>query len=191
MRYVDLLNAAISNAQRGLAPEQASIMSDALAMADTLFPSVAQAVSESTAADEYKRSFLRREKSVTLVAGEATLSDDVLVRYIADAVLFDPAALSKHYAWRDYPDFVKRGDRRLGVFTVQGEMLLAVIEPNTGFAVPLTATGPRTLVVPCQVVKPASATTEVDAPDVVISDLVEALSEALRGQLVTATGEAV
>jgi len=187
--YEELLYAAMSNATRGLNPSE-SMAADALSIADTLFPVVSQAVSENAAANEYKRSFLRREKSITLVAGEATLTDDVLNRYVADAVLIDPAVLTKHYAWRDYPDFVRRGDTRLGVFTIQGGMTLSVIEPNAAYTDPLTATGTRTLFIPCQVVKPATATTDVDAPDVVISDLIEALAEALKGQLVTTAGEA-
>ena len=174
---------------RGTLPEQ-SVAQDARGIADTLFPLISQTVSETAAANEYKRSFLRREKSITLAAGEATLTDDVLTRYVADAVLIDPAVLTKHYAWRDYPDFVRRGDTRLGVFTIQGGMTLSVIEPNAAYTDPLTATGARTLFIPCQVVKPATATTDVDAPDVIISDLIEALAEALRGQLVTVAGEA-
>jgi len=190
MIYTDLLLAAVNNALQGVLPEQSAAV-DAIGIADTLFPEVAQAVSEGAAADEFKRSFLRREKSLVLVAGAATLADDVLVRYIADATLFDPASLSKKYAWRDYPQFVRRSDPRLGVFTIQGGMELLVREPNQQFVVPLTATGARTLITPCVVTKPALATTDVDAPDVIISDLTEALSEALKGQLATVAGEKV
>jgi len=97
--------------------------------------------------------------------------------------LIDPAALGKHYAWRDYPDFVKRGDRRLGVFSIKEGRTLVVCDPNVAFAVPLTTTGTRTLTTPCVVVKPATYTTAVDAPPEVISDLTEALSDTLRGTL--------
>lgn len=170
-------------------PEQ-SVAIDAVGIADTLFDSVAQSVSEAAAADESKRSLLRRAKSITLVAGQATLSDDCLTRYIADSTLIDPSVLTKKYAWRDYPQFIRSSDTRLGKYTLQG-MTIQVVEPNASFAVPLVATGARTLTVPCVVVKPALATDEVDAPDVIISDLVEALSEALRGQIANVAGQGV
>lgn len=190
MRYQDLLLAAVNNATRGMSPEQSAAI-DAVGIADTLFPEVSQAVSETAAANESKRSLLRREKSLTLVAGAATLSDDVLVKFIADATLFDPTMLSRRYGWRDYPNFVRWNDPRLGIFTVQGGTQLLVRDPGQQFTVPLVATGARTLVVPCSVEKPALATDAVDAPAVIISDLTEALSEALRGQIATTAGERV
>ena len=183
MIYENLLRSALNNATRGMPQEQAALIVDGLGVADTLFPIVSQAVSEAIAADEYKRSLLRREKSITLAAGIATLTDDVLTKFIADSVLFDPANLSRKYAWRDYPQFVRRSDPRLGEYTVKGGTTLMVRDPNQQFAVPLTATGTRTLVIPCVVVKPATAATAIDAPDEVISDLDEALSIVLRGEL--------
>jgi len=187
--YQDLLYAAINNGLSGTIALQNPAV-DAIGIADTLFPVVSQSVSEAAAANDYKRSLLRREKSVTLVAGEATLDDDVLTHYMSDATLIDPSNLNKHYAWRNYPDFIKRGDRRLGVFTAKGGTLLQVIDPQVGFTVPLVTTGTYTLTIPCVVVKPATATTNVDAPDEILSDIREALSQALRGQLPKTAGEA-
>lgn len=188
MIYQDLLYSAVNNALRGVPPEQSAAI-DAVGIADSLFPVVSQAVSEAAAANEYKRSLLRRSKSLTLAAGSATLTDDVLTHYIADATLIDPAFLNKKYAWRDYPDFIRRGDKRLGIFSLRGTSLL-VIEPNANFTVPLTATGARTLTVPCVVVKPALATDTLDCPDEILSDLDEALSNALRGEIAKVAGAA-
>ncbi len=187
--YQDLLYAAINNGLSGTIALQNPAV-DAIGIADTLFPVVSQSVSEAAAANDYKRSLLRREKSLTVVAGEATLDDDVLTHYMSDATLIDPSNLNKHYAWRNYPDFIKRGDRRLGVFTVKGGTLLQVIDPNVGFTVPLVTTGTYSLTIPCVVVKPATATTNIDAPDEILSDIREALSQALRGQLPKVAGEA-
>lgn len=186
LSYTDLILSAVNNALHGVPPEQSAAL-DASSLADSLFPVVAQAVSEAAATDEFKRSLLRRPKSVTLAAGIATLTDDVLTRYIADATLIDPASLTKKYAWRDYPDFARRGDRRLGVFSLQGVSLL-VIEPNAGLTIPLVATGARTLTVPCCVVKPAAATDDVDCPDSILSDLDEALADTLRGEIARIAG---
>ena len=187
--YQELIYSAINNALRGVDP-QPSPSVDATMIAETLFPIVSQSVSEAAAANEYKRSLLRRQKSITLAAGQATLSDDVLTHYIADSTLIDPATLTKKYAWRDYPQFIRSSDRRLGKYTLVGGDTLQVVEPNASFTVPLTASGARTLTIPCVVVKPAAATDPVDCPDEIASDLMEALSEALRGQLAKMAGEA-
>lgn len=190
MRYQDLLASAVNNALHGVLPEQSAAI-DAVGIADSLFPVVSQAVSEAAATDEYKRSLLMRTKTVTLIAGSATLTSDVLTHFMPDAVFYDPAALTKKYSWRPYQDFVRRSDPRLGVFSLQGGTTLVVREPNQQFVVPLTATGARTLVVPCTVVKPALATDQIDCPDEILSDLDEALSEVLRGQIAKMAGEAV
>ena len=188
--YQQLIYSAVTNALRGMEPN-ASPNLDAEMIAESLFAEVAQAVSEAAAADEYRRSLLRRSKALALVAGSATLTDDVLTKFIADATLFDPAALSKHYTWRDYPDFVRRSDSRLGVFTLSDGVMLLVREPGQQFVVPLTATGVRTLVTPCVVVRPTLATDPVDAPDEIISDIIEALGDTLRGTLAKQAGENV
>lgn len=190
MRYQDLLLSAVNNASRGMNPAQ-SVAIDAIGLADTLFPTVAEAVSEAAAADEYRRSLLTRTKTVSLTAGSATLTADVLTRFMPDAIFFDPAALSKKYTWRPYQDFVRKSDARLGVFSLQGTTTLVVREPNQPFVVPLTATGARTLVIPCSVVKPTLATDEIDCPDEILGDLDEALTEVLRGQLAKVAGASV
>lgn len=189
MRYQDLLLSAINNAMRGVLPEQSAAI-DAIGIADTLFPTVSQGVCEAAAADPARRDLVRRQKSITLVAGSATLTSDVLVHYIQDSVLLDTANLSKRYAWRDYPDFVKRGDKRLGIYTVVAGHTLQVIDPNQSFTVPLTASGARVLVIPTVVEKPALATDEVDCNEEVLSDLQEALAEALRGAIIKQAGQA-
>jgi len=187
MIYQDLLYSAINNALHGVLPEQSAAI-DAIGIADSLFPVVSQAVSEAAATDEYKRSLLLRTKTVTLAAGAATLTADVLTHFMPDAVFYDPASLSKKYAWRPYQDFVRSSDKRLGVFSLQGGTMLVVREPNQSFVVPLTATGARTLVVPCVVVKPTLATDPIDCPDEIESDLIEALSEVLRGEIAKQAG---
>lgn len=190
MTYEQLLYSAINNALRGIPPEQSAAI-DTIGIADTLFPTVSQAVSEAAAANEYKRSLLRRQKSITLTAGQATLTADVLTHYVADSTLIDPASLSKKYAWRDYPQFIRKSDTRLGKYTLVGGNTLQVVEPNANFTVPLIASGARTLTIPCVVIKPALSTDQIDATDEIISDLDEALANALRGAIIKESGEAV
>jgi hypothetical protein len=185
--YRRLIYSAVTNAMRNIDPPVSPNV-DAEGIAETLFPIAAQAVSEAAAADPYKRSLLRRQKTVTLAAGLATLSDDVLTKYFPDASLIDTAILTRRYAYRDYPDFVRRNDPRLGYFTRNGTTLM-VRDPAQGFTQPLVATGARLLTVPCVIVRPATADDDIDAPDEAISDLMEALAESLRGELIKRAGE--
>ena len=191
MTYEELLYSAMCNSMRGLPPEQAVGM-DALSIPDTLFPIVSQAVCEAAAANPYKRSLVRVPKSITLASGVATLDSSVLTHYIADPVLIDPANVSKQYAWRDYPDFVRRNvqpiiQKRIGMFTLVGDEI-QVIEPNASFADPLTASGARTLTVECIVEKPAAYTDQVDAVPEILSDLDEALANSIRGAIIKEAG---
>lgn len=188
MTYRELIYSAVNNAMRNFSPPVSPNV-DAEGIAETLFPVIAQEVSETAASDPYKRSLLRRTKSVSLSAGLATLSDDVLTKYFADATLLKTDNLNFHYSYRDYPDFIRRNDLRLGYFTRNGTTLM-VRDPNQAFTIPLTATGTRSLVVPCVIERPSTADTAIDAPEEILSDLVDALSEALRGQLIQMAGEA-
>ena len=187
MTYQELLYSAINNALRGVQTEQSPAV-DAVAIADTLFPVVSQAVCEAAAADPYRRDLVRRQKTLTLAAGEVVLPSDVLQDFMPDAVFFDPSNLSKKYAWRDYPDFVRRGDKRIGLFSVRGQDTLIEVEPNANFTVPLVATGARTMVVPCAIEKPTLATDDIVCPFQLLSDLDEALSNSLRGALIKESG---
>lgn len=188
MTYRELIYQAIANATRGQVADQSPAV-DAEGVAETLFPSVSQAVSKNAASNPAMRALLRRQTTITLVAGEATLPDDVLIDYFEDATLLNTTILNARYAYRDYPDFVRRGDRRVGTFTRNGTTLM-VCDPDQPFTQPLTATGSRLLTTPCQVVRPAAADDPVVGPEQVMSDIVDSLSEALRGQLVKVAGEA-
>lgn len=177
--YKDLIYAAIDNAMRGMLPAQSPNL-DAETIAESLIPQVFQAVGEAAAADERKRSLLRRSKAISLAAGLATLTADVLTKYIEDATLTDPADLTKRYSWIEFHDFLRNAEVRLGYFTVRGGTDLLVRDPAQLYTEPLVATGARTLVIPCVPERPATADDPIDVPDVIGSDLVEALSEALR-----------
>src|SRR5438128_1031698 len=100
--YTELILQSVTNAMRGMQPS-ASPNLDAQMIAETLFPITSQAVCESAASNPNKRSLLRRSKTVTLVAGQATLTDDVLTKFFGDATLQNTSDLTKHYAYRDYP----------------------------------------------------------------------------------------
>lgn len=188
MTYRELIYGAVNNAMRNLDPPVSPNV-DAEGIAETLFPIISRQVSDAAASDPYKRSFLRRTKTLTLTAGQATLSEDVLTNFFADATLLKTDNLGFKYSFRDYPDFIRLNDKRLGYFTRNG-LTLMVRDPGQAFTVPLTATGSRALVVPCEIVRPATADSDIDGPEDVLVELLAALTETLRGKLIRIAGEA-
>lgn len=182
MTYRELIYSAVQNAMRGQPPNLSPAV-DAENIAETLFASVSQEVSKLAAANPAMRALLRRAKTVTLTAGEGTLPSDVLIDFFADSTLQNTSNLNQKYAYRDYPDFIRRNDLRLGYYSRNGQTLM-VRDPNQAFTVPLSATGSRQLVVPCQVERPADADDDIVGPEQVLSDIVDSLSDALRGQLI-------
>jgi len=190
--YQELIYAAVNNAMRGMETSVSANL-DAEMIAQTLFPEVAQSVCESIAANDERRQLLLRQKTLTFVAGEAILTSDVLQDYIWDSVLIDATSnmtLRKKYAYRPYPQFVQSRDKRLGIYSIRGTDTIVLCEPNVAFSSPLTASGTRLLNTPCVVESPAAATDQMDCPAQVLSDLSEALSNALRGEMAKLAGAA-
>ena len=177
--YQQLVDNAIDMAAHG---QPDSVLQNLEAVAESNISQIFQSVGEAAANNENKRSLLRRVKTVTLVAGEDTLTDDVLTAYFSDATLVHNADLSKKYAYRDYQYFISAPKSQIGLFTRNGTTLM-VREPNQAYVVPLTATGARSLAVECIPVRPTLATDIVDVPDEIGSDLVEALAQVLKGAL--------
>ena len=186
MTYEELIYRMVSQAQRGSeAAERTNL--DAYAIAESIIPAVFQAVAESAAGDYRKRPLLRRTKTLSFVNGSATLSDDVLTKYLCDATLLDSAALAKRYSWvNDYGEFIRTMDARLGSFNSPIENTIAIREPGAAYAVGSGLTGSRLLTVPCVPEVPALATDSVAVADVIASDLVSVGAEMLRGAMAEA-----
>ncbi len=177
------------NAARGMSPEQD--ISALLPVAESLWPSISQKVGELAAGSERKRSLLRRTKTLTVSNGEATISDDVLTAYLEDSTLYDPADLTKTYAWvRNWNDFINPSLAHqpyvnYGYYSVSGGVTFAQREPGELYDPSAGFTGNMTLNIPCVPVKPATQTTAVDVPDEILNDIYEIGSEMLRGLLLT------
>jgi hypothetical protein len=172
--------------------DQAAWAVDQLGVADTLFNEVSQSVCQNIADNDERRQLLLRQKTLVFTAGEATLTSDVLQDYLWDSVLVDATSsttLRKKYTFRPYPQFIQPRDNRVGVYAVRGADTMVLCDPNVSFASPLTSSGTRLLNTPCVIEKPAASTDDVVCPFQVESDLIEALSNALRGTLSRQAGE--
>lgn len=177
------------NAARGMSPEQD--ISALLPVAESLWPSISQKVGELAAGSERKRSLLKRTKTLAVVNGSATITSDVLTAYLEDSTLYDPADLTKTYAWvRNWNDFINPSLANqpyvnYGYYSVSGGVTFAQREPGELYDPSAGFSGNMTLNIPCVVVKPATQTTAVDCPDEILNDIYEIGSEMLRGLLLT------
>lgn len=193
MTYAEFINQSSWQALRGV-PAAANFDLDSLfPVAESLVPSVFQQVGEDAAGDERKRSLLRRNKTVMVALGSATLDDDVLTAYMEDSTFMDTSDLTKTYSWvRNFSDFIDPSlasapFSAYGYFTMRDGVTLnqreagVLYSPTSGFS------GSMTLNIPCVPVKPATASTALDVPDEILNDLLDVMAGALQGEIMKQT----
>lgn len=184
--YTELIYRIVSEAQRGSESAEKTNL-DAYSIVEAMIPSIFQAVAEKAAGDPYKRSLLRRTKTVVFTNGSATIDTDVLIACLCDATLLDTASLSKKYAWiAEYTEFTGFVDSRIGSFSSPVEFTLAVREPGVAYSPTTGLTGSLSLNIPCVPVIPAGANDPVVVTDEIINDLIDCGAEMLRGALAKA-----
>lgn len=187
MTYAEFINQSSWQALKGM-PSGGSFDVDSLfPIAESLVPSVFQQVGEDAAGDERKRSLLRRNKTITVTSGSATVSDDVLTAYIEDSTYMDTSDLTKTYSWvRNFSDFIDPSlaaapFSNYGYFTMRDGVTLnqreagELYDPSSGF------TGSMTLNIPCVPLRPALASSALDVPDEILNDLLDVMAAALQG----------
>lgn len=167
-RAVDIANLKLTEASQA---EQA---------AEALLPAVFGSVATKAAGSPRLRTTLRRTKTVAVVSGAATLTDDVLTAYIDEANLIDPSDTTKLYSlvsWHLYT--TGQLDERLGYFTIKGETLLHVRDPFETYDPSGGMSASLQLTVPCVPEIPALVTDDVNVTDEVADELITALAAAL------------
>lgn len=141
---------------------------------DGAFFAVNSSVAKAFASDQDKREMLRAAATLTFASGDATLPDNVLESYIEDATL---AVTGKKYAFRRYPDWLRGGDPRLGLWTVVGTTVKAKTpQPVTAF------TGSAATTFICSPAVPATESAEFVAPEDYVSDFIAAMVSYIFGQ---------
>lgn len=179
--FKDLIYTASEAALVGIDPKTVAGI-DVEGIAESLIPSVFQAVGEAVANDENKRSLLQREKTIVMAAGIGTVPDDVLTKCMDSSVFYNPANLTQKYSWAPYNQFLRTTETRLGWFTLLSSVTLLMRKPGEGFGTALTFTGNVKLLVSCSPVRPATADDPIDVPAEIESDLIDTLTAALKVQ---------
>lgn len=143
---------------------------------DASFFAVNSQTAQAFAAQQNKREMLRVASTVTFVSGDADLPDNVLESYLEDGTFF---ITGKKYSFRRYPDWLRGGDPRLGLWTVVGTTVKAKTPQPVTL---LTGTAAMTFI--CSPPVPATEDDDFDAPSDFISDFVAAEIQFILGQTV-------
>lgn len=183
-----LIDQAIFQAKRGLDPTL--VLTNLDPIANSLLSQVFQQVGIECAKDERKRSLLRREKTITVSNGTATVTSDVLTQYKEDSLLYDPDDTTAEYSLcREWFDFVRSDDSLLGRYSFNGTTI-GILEPGELYDPTSGTSDTRTLVIPCVPEIPTLSTDTILVVEEVASDLIAGLAEALRGAVAKEAVEA-
>lgn len=148
------------------------------AIFDASFFSVNSAVANVFASKQDSREMLRVVNTVTFASGDAVLPDNVLEKFIPDGTLFITGSPTPRYSFRRYPDWLRGGDPRLGLWTVIGTTMKAKTpQPVSAYS------GSATYTAICSPAMPATENASFNAPDDFVSDFIEAMTEFIRGQI--------
>lgn len=183
-----LIDQAIFQAKRGLDPTL--VLTNLDPIANSLLSQVFQQVGIECAKDERKRSLLRREKTITVSNGTATVTSDVLTQYKEDSLLYNPDDTTAEYSLcREWFDFVRSDDSLLGRYSFNGTTI-GILEPGELYDPTSGTSDTRTLVIPCVPEIPTLSTDTILVVEEVASDLIAGLAEALRGAVAKEAVEA-
>lgn len=157
-------------------------------MFDASFFQINSQVAEAFAARQDWRELLRTEKSLTFTSGSATLSSDVLKKYVADGTFEVSGSPTPHYGFRRYPDYIRGADPRLGAWSTIGESIVATTPGAIGSgATPLS--GAATLTAICSPAIPATEDAEFVCPDDFLPEFINAAVQFIRGQIMNEAAE--
>lgn len=189
MTYLEVIYRTVAQAQRGSQMAQFANI-DTQSICEAMMPSIFQQAGEAAAGNERKRSLLKRDKTITVTNGAATIPDDALTAYLEDSTFYDPSDLSKTYSWiRNWNDFINPSLANqpfvnYGYYSVSGGVTLGQREPGEVWSPSSGFTGSMTLNIPCVPVIPATATTTLAVVDEVLNDIIDIGAAALRGEVI-------
>lgn len=174
MQYRELRERVVQGVIR-IRPDNPPPLDRIRAVVDGSLFQVNAEVADAFAADDQRRELLRAAKTLTFTSGTATLSSDVLKAFIEDGTFVVGTA---KYGFRPYPDFLRASDRRLGYWSLRGEIVDAKV-PVTGAA--FTGVADTTFI--CSPSVPAGENSTYEAPDEFIDEVINAMTQFIVGQM--------
>lgn len=182
--YATFLGLALNEALAGLTNPLASPILDVRLIAETLVPDVFQSVAMSYAAGPQRASLLNRDHAITLTDGVGDIPAEALTqcKFSSTATNDDDSSVASLV--RTWIDFISPSstDRLLARFTIKDQTIYW-IEAGEAYSAGEGLTGDVTLNIPSVPEIPASDDDDLEVADEVVSDLVTALAQRLRGKL--------
>lgn len=151
---------------------------------DASFFQVNSSTSERFASQNNQRDLLRASHALTFAAGSATIPTEVLKKFIEDGTFVVPSTPNAVYGYLKYPQFLRGCDSRLGAWSFIGESIVA-IKPQTGAVL----ASPATFTAITSPSIPATEDDEFVAPEDYVSDLINALTQFILGQIAQEAAE--
>jgi hypothetical protein len=165
----------------------ASPLLDIEMVAESLVPTIFQQVALSYVGNPQSESLLRRTHTIEMIDGVGTLPDEVLTscKYGASIASPDDVTVAQTQTlvpnWQDFVQPRNNLQAQLNWWTVKGDDELYYLEPQEEY--PGAFTGDLEYTGASVPAIPASASAALDVPGEVLSDLQDALSKALMGQM--------
>lgn len=145
------------------------------ARAEAFLPVLINRLTTALCAEEGSRRLLRRPLSIPFSAGSAALPAEALTAYASDFELSDPTDQTIFYSLvADREELRDALSPLLGHFCLEGQTIYANAPGGSGVAATTLS-----LIAPCALELPATASTALAAPDEVSKLLIRLLAEAL------------
>lgn len=154
------------------------------AVAESLIPIAFQNVTLAAAKDPEKRSAVMQTHTVALTNGTGTIPDEVMTSQKFDATVVDPnddtigPLMSLILEWKDFID--PTNDVRLGYWIIRQSREIQWINPNEQYVSGSGKTGSIELTIVTTPTQPATAATEIDADDEILSDILSELVKLIK-----------
>ena len=146
---------------------------------DAAFFSINSQTAQAYAAQQDKRELLRTFSTITFVSGNGDLPTSTLKAYIEDGTFVPNGVVpaKSHYSFRRYPDWLRGGDTRLGLWTQVGDVIKAKTPaPVAAFS----GTAACSFISSPEV--PATESADFVAPDDFYPDFIAAMTQYILGQ---------
>jgi len=179
LTWQELIDQAVEQTAKGRSD---SDIEDLELKAESLARVALHQLSARIASNPEARALLTRTITIALTNGIGVLPSTVLLDYITNSSLTNPADLTNTYAYiRNWENFIRDPETRYGRYNIK-QNTLTVIQPAAAYVVGSGLTGNVDLTTAAQLVIPTNPTDPIDNLPTVLEDvLIDNLVNLLRG----------
>lgn len=186
MTYLEYIATSCEMALRGQDPNVSPLL-DIEMVAESLVPTIFQQVALSYVGNPQAESLLRRTHTISMSGGTGTLPDEALSSCKYGASIADPDDVTVAQTqtlvpfWTDFIQPRNNLQLQLNYWTIKGDSALYYLAPQEEY--PGSFASDLELTIASVPEIPATSGATLDVPSEVLSDLQDALSKALMGEM--------